>query len=95
YIDIEKTNAFDLVAGKYYWKASNDYISGISHEFEIKSEVGMKVTRDENGSELVNIGNVKLNVTKNNEGVMVGYIILEPDSSEKIENEGNYAGGQA
>jgi len=40
------------------------------------------------------VGNVMLNVTRNKEGMMVGYIILEPNDSEEIENSGEYAGRQ-
>jgi FkbM family methyltransferase len=36
----------------------------------------------------------KINVSKNKEGVMVGHIILNPEESEKVENEGQYVGGQ-
>ena len=47
----------------------------------------MKINKKENESELKNIGNVKINVTRTKEGVMVGRIILEPDEAEKIEDE--------
>ena len=90
-IDINKNVSLNLEPGVYYWKASNNLIEGWSRKFEIDSEVGLEV---ENDSELVNIGNVKVNVTKSREGVMVGHIILEPDEKEKIEN-GNYEGRQA
>ena len=36
-----------------------------------------------------NVGDVKVNVTKTKEGGFVGYIILEPDESEKIDRSGN------
>jgi len=86
---------FDLQPGKYYWKSSNNLIEGLKHEFTIESEVAMKINEEENESDLVNIGNVKINVTKNKEGTMVGHIILEPEQAEKIENENEkYVGRQ-
>jgi len=91
YIDINegKNLSFNLKPGKYYWKSGNSIIEGLKKEFEIKSEVGMEINNqtNENNSELVNVGNVRVNVTKTKEGVMVGHIILEPDESEKIENK--------
>lgn len=90
-VDINKNVSLNLEPGTYYWKASNSLIEGWSKKLEIKSEVGLEV---ENDSELVNIGNVKVNVTKSREGIMVGHIILEPDEKEKIDNE-DYEGRQA
>lgn len=91
YIDAGENVSFDLKPGKYYWKADNGIIESLEKEFVIESEVGMKIERDENGSELVNVGNVKINVTKEG-GMMVGHIILEPDESEEIEDSGEYIG---
>lgn len=91
YLEIgkDKNVSFNLPPGIYYWKSSNGIVEGLKHEFKIESEVGLKINRNkdensENESELVNIGNVKINVTKTKEGVMVGHIILEPDESEEI-----------
>lgn len=94
YLDVgeSKNLSFRLKPGTYYWKAGNNLIRGLRKKFTIESEVGMKIERkdrdeEENESELVNIGNVKINITKTEEGVMVGYIILEPNESEKIEDK--------
>jgi len=65
----------------------------LKNEFTIETEVGMKIER-ENESELVNVGNVKINVTRSKSGMMVGHIILEPNASKKIEDKGEYAGRQ-
>jgi hypothetical protein len=90
YIDVkEKGNfSFNLPPGTYYWKTTNGLIQGVEHELTIKSEVGMKIAREKgNESKLVNIGNVKINVTKNKKGVMVGHIVLEPNQSQEIQDE--------
>jgi hypothetical protein len=94
YIELGKNEniSLNLNPGTYYWKSGNDYIQGLEGKFEIKSEVGMEI---ENGSDLVNVGNVKINVTKTKEGTMVGYIILEPNESEMIDNNSDgYVGRQ-
>ena len=97
YIDLteSKNISYNLDPGTYYWKSDNGVIEGISHKFTIDSEVGMNLNKTENESELVNIGDVKINVTKNDNGVMVGHIILEPDESEKIDDNGSYVGRQS
>ncbi len=96
YLDFEerKNISFSLKPGTYYWKASNGYIEGLKKEFTIDSEVGMKIDVEENGTKLANIGNVKLNVSKNSEGMMVGHIIFEPNEEKEIENSGEYIGRQ-
>lgn len=96
YIDFSESKnfSFDLRPGTYYWKSDNGIIEGMSHEFTIDSEVGVSINRSDNESNLVNVGNVKVNVTKNENGVMVGRIILEPDESQKIEDNGGYVGRQ-
>ena len=97
YIDLSerKNLSFNLEPGTYYWKSENGLISGWKKEFTINSEVGIKINRSENDSNLVNIGNVKVNVTKNKDGIMVGHIILEPTESEKIEDKNEtYVGRQ-
>jgi len=88
YIEINKEEniSFKLKPGKYYWKAENSLITGLRNEFEINSKVGLGIKR-ENESELVNLGNVKINVTKTKQGKFVGYIILEPNQSKPIEDK--------
>lgn len=92
YLDVQKgeETEIELYPGKYYWKASNNYIEGLKQEFIIDSEVGMKIDTaggDEEDASLVNIGNVKINVTKGEDGGMIGHIILEPEESQEIANE--------
>lgn len=102
YIDVEKgkETEFELYPGTYYWKASNNYIESLKNEFTIESEVGMKINRggknEEENDSLVNIGNVKINVTKSKEGIMVGHIILEPNEETEIEEgvDEKYTGRQ-
>ena len=94
YLEINEEVSLNLKPGTYYWKASNDLIEGFKNKFTIESEVSMKVDVSENKSDLVNVGNVKINVSKTKNGVMVGHIILEPEESEEIENSGKYTGRQ-
>lgn len=94
YIDLSlnKNTSINLAPGTYYWKADNGIISGFTNEFTIESEVGMKIEHTENDSRLVNIGNVKINVTKSETGGFVGHVILSPEQSEMIEDSGEYIG---
>jgi len=86
--------SFNLNPGTYYWKSDNGIIQGLKNQFIIDSEIGLGVNQTEDDLDLVNIGNVKINVTKEG-GVMVGHIVLEPDESEKIDDDGKYIGRQA
>jgi hypothetical protein len=98
YLDIQKDKdkniTLSLKPGKYYWKASNGIIEGLSHEFEISSKVGLEIQDKENATSIVNVGDVKVNVSRNKEGVLVGHIILEPNQADQIENSGVYSGVQ-
>ena len=93
YIDIKENASFNLRPGKYYWKAGNGVIESFGKEFMIDSEVGLEIIEKDNGDELKNVGNVKVNVTKTKDG-FVGHIILEPEESEEINKGGEYAGRQ-
>jgi len=96
YLNVSEKNNVSLILepGKYYWKADNFIIQGLKNEFIIESEVGLGINRIENETDLVNIGNVKINVTKSDNGIMIGHVILEPDESEKINDSGDYTGRQ-
>ncbi|MEM0465641.1 MAG: hypothetical protein QXW97_02995 [Candidatus Pacearchaeota archaeon] len=96
YIDLTevKNVGFNLNPGTYYWKADNGIISGLSNKFTIKSNVGLVINRTENETNLVNIGNVKVNVTRDKSGSFVGHVILSPEQSQKIEDSGIYLGRQ-
>lgn len=96
YLDLSerKNISLNLRPGTYYWKSDNGVVQGLKNEFIIESEVGLNIERGENETDLVNIGNVKINVTKDENGVMVGHVILGPEESEKIEDSGKYTGRQ-
>ena len=98
YIDLNETKniSLNLKLGRYYWKSDNGMVEGLKHEFVIESEVGLMVDRNENETDLVNIGNVKINVTKNEDGVMIGHIILEQEGERSIDDKNeSYIGRQA
>jgi len=96
YIDLSELGdvQINLEPGTYYWKPVNNLIQGFRNEFVIDSEVGLNIERDEDGVALENVGDVKIKITKGDDGVMVGNIILEPDQKEEIEDQGEYIGGQ-
>ena len=87
YVDINDSASFNLKPGTYYWKASNGVIEGLSKKFRIDSDIGLKIVEKDNEHELKNVGDVRVNVTKTKNGTFVGYIVLEPEESEEIENE--------
>ncbi|MFA5258673.1 MAG: hypothetical protein WC979_05040 [Candidatus Pacearchaeota archaeon] len=96
YLDLtqRKNISLNLNPGTYYWKSDNGIIEGLQNELVVVSEVGMKIDKTSNQSDLVNLGNVKINVTKTKEGAIVGQVILSPEQYEQIEDSGNYVGRQ-
>jgi len=94
FLDFSERNNFsyNLEPGTYYWKSSNNLINGLQNKFTIESEVGLGIDREDENTSLINVGNVKINVTKNKDGVMVGHIILEPEETQEIEDKGEYVG---
>jgi hypothetical protein len=91
YYSLNESNKIILEPGHYYWKASNSYLTGFKGEFDIDSTVGLEI---QNESDLVNVGDVKLKVTKDENGQMVGEIVLEIGENEMINNSGVYTGRQ-
>jgi hypothetical protein len=96
YIDLEsnKEIGFNLSPGTYYWKADNGVILGFSNKITIDSEVGMNIEKHGNETDLVNVGNVNINVSRTKDGSLVGNVILSPDESENITDSGEYMGRQ-
>lgn len=94
YVNFENNKAIvKLEPGKYYLKAANNFVKGFVKVIEINSKVGLGINRDESDEvEIENIGNVKINITKTEEGITVGYIQLSPSDSEEIEDDGLYTG---
>jgi hypothetical protein len=85
YIDLSETKklGFELEPGNYYVRAGNWVIAGFSSEIEVNSTVALTIENDS----LVNVGNVKLKVTKGKNGAMVGNIVLEPTDSQNINSQ--------
>jgi len=95
YINLdENISIINLNPGTYYWKPANRFIEGLESKFTIESEVGLKINQLENETELANVGNVRVNVTRSKDGVMIGHVILEPEEKQEIEDSGNYTGRQ-
>ena len=97
YIETDKVKniSFDLKPGTYYWKSDNGIVEGFKNEFTIDSKVAMNINKSENESDLVNVGNVKINISKGKDGVMVGRIILDTGESVEIEDKNeSYTGRQ-
>ena len=99
YIEIEpgKKLSYELNPGTYYYKSDNGLIEGLKNEFKIDSRVGLNLEDKGNESDLVNVGNVKINVTRARNGMMVGHIILEDGGEQSVENseEEEYIGRQS
>lgn len=89
-LDELEDSSFEIEPGVYYVKASNRLIKGFDKEILIESEVALDV----DGNELINIGNVKLNVQEEEDGILVGHIVLGPEDSEEVDDN-KFTGRQA
>lgn len=95
YIDLRevKNVSINLEPGKYYFKPYNSFIEGNTKEVEIDSFVSLGLKEKGENDTLVNLGNVKLNVSKGKNGKLVGRVILDPEQFEEIdENANEYVG---
>ncbi|MEN9626397.1 MAG: hypothetical protein RL557_725 [archaeon] len=94
YVNFDEGGYLKLNAGTYYWKPANSFVTGFSKSFTIDSEAVLELRRDNGDISMKNIGNVKINITKSEGGLMVGHIILEPEQSDITEDTGTYVGGE-
>jgi|TARA_Y100000310_G_scaffold271999_1_gene286748 hypothetical protein len=95
YVNLEdKEVLVKLKPGKYYWKSANNLIKSFVKEIDIDSEIRLRINEKNGDKELQNIGNVKLNITRGENGALVGNIILDTEQFEMIEDKGEYIGGQ-
>jgi len=82
----------NLKPGVYYWKVVGVDESEI-RELTIKSEVDLRLNEKDGLYEVVNGGNVELDVEIFNKGVFVGKIVLEPEESYSVEGD-KFLGGE-
>jgi len=83
----------NLKPGTYYWKVIGIDESEI-RELTIKSKVDLRLQKSADGKyEVVNAGNVGLDVEIFNKGDFVGRVILEPKISEEFEGD-KFIGGE-
>lgn len=77
--------------GKYYWKAVGN-IESFTREFIIDSKVGLELNKS--NSTLKNVGNVEVNVTKEQGGALSGLAILDVEAEYPVNmtNETIYRG---
>ncbi len=94
YVEIKENLSLRLAPGVYYWKARNNLLEGFENRFSVDSEVGLNIERENNDTELVNMGNVRVNITRDKGGILAGHIVLDPNETQTIEDEGKYVGRQ-
>ena len=82
-IEVEDNLIINLKQGKYYWKIEGVLESDV-REFTILSEVNLKLKRINNKYEIVNAGNVELDVEVYENRSFVGNIILDIDEIKEV-----------
>lgn len=89
----ENNLIINLKPGVYYWKVVGFEESEI-RELTIKSKVDLRLQESADGKyEVVNAGNVGLDVEIFNKGTFVGKTVLEPEESS-VEEGDKFVGGE-
>jgi hypothetical protein len=92
-INVKDSPVVRLAPGTYYWKVQGVLKSEI-RKLTILSEVNLKLKKSEQGYEVVNSGNVALNVEVYDNETLAGKMILEVDESKNVSGT-KFIGGQA
>lgn len=88
----ENNLVINLKPGKYYWKLDGVINSEI-RELTIISEVDLKLKESENMYQLVNAGNLELDVEVYDKGKLIKNIILIVDEEKQISGD-KFIGGE-
>jgi len=91
-IYVQDNLVINLKPGEYYWKIESGFTSEI-RKLTIESEVELKLKKLEDGYEVVNSGNVRLNVDIYDGDILVGDVVLDVDESEEVSGT-KFVGGQ-
>lgn len=73
----------NLKPGTYYWRVEGTLQSEI-REITVQSEIDLRLRQSEDGYELVNAGNVPLNVDIYHYGTLAGNVVVEVDTSKNV-----------
>lgn len=87
-INARNDAVINLKPGIYYWKLDGVLESDV-RKFTILSEIELKLREFEDGYEVVNAGNTRLNVDIYSEDVLTGSIVLDAGESHKTEEKEN------
>jgi hypothetical protein len=61
-----------LAPGVYFWKVKNNFREGKVQSFTIQSQISLNLRDALDSYELINSGNVPLNITSDKEGIILG-----------------------
>ncbi len=93
-IILKENSEINLPLGIYYWKVRNKFRESEVRTFTIEGHVGLDIKERPENYELQNSGNVDLNVTRKNEGV-VSNMEIDVGKSEEVEkDDSKYEGRQ-
>jgi len=83
-----------LPPGDYYWKVKSQYRESEIQSFTIQSQVGLNIKQKEENYELENLGNVDINVTRENELGISSMTINIGETEDVEKDKSNYEGRQ-
>jgi hypothetical protein len=74
----EKNISFNLEPGRYYWKSSNSVLESFSNEFVLDEH-----ENESEHQEGIITTDVKLKITKDEDGVLTGEVIFKPENEQE------------
>ena len=94
YVVLTESSEVNLAPGTYYWKVRNNFVESEVRNFTIQSHVGLNIRQGKDLDQLINSGNVELNVTKKTGSKVTGLILGVNEIKEIDKDNSSYEGGQ-
>ena len=91
-IILKENSDIFLPPGLYYWKVKSIFRESDIRNFTIQENVGLNLKERAKNYELQNVGNVDLNVTRENKGVTSNTILDVGKSKEVEKDNSSYEG---
>jgi len=91
-IILKENSDIFLPPGLYYWKVKSIFRESEIRNFTVQENVGLNLKERVENYELQNVGNVDLNVTRENKGVTSNTILDVGESKEVEKDNSSYEG---
>lgn len=91
-INVNENKIINLKPGTYYWKFDNGALKTEIRTLTILSEVNLRLEKSDEGYNVINAGNEKLNVAVYNGTSLVGNTVLDVNDNKEFSNSNKFVG---